>query len=61
VRYIGVDLHKTNFVACFLNENESSRLETFPLSKAGIKRFIEQLKKTDAVAVARHAEYLLFL
>lgn len=51
MRHIGVDLHKTNFVVCFLNEDESSHLETFPLSKAGIKRFCEQLKKDDAVAV----------
>ncbi len=51
MRYIGVDLHKTNFVVCFLNEDESHRLETFPLTKAGIKRFIEQLKKIDSVAV----------
>ena len=51
MRHIGVDLHKTNFVVCFLNEDESYRLETFPLSKAGIERFIEQLNKTDSVAV----------
>ncbi len=51
MRYIGVDLHKTNFVVCFLNEDETYRLETFPLSKAGIERFIEQLNATDAVAV----------
>jgi transposase len=49
--YTGVDLHKTNFVVCFLNEEDTSRLETFPLSKAGIERFIEQLKKDDAVVV----------
>jgi transposase len=51
VRYIGVDLHKTNFVVCFLSEDGTYRLETFPLSKAGIKRFIEQLQPTDAIAV----------
>lgn len=34
-----------------MDENESHRLETFPLSKAGIERFTKQLKKTDAVAV----------
>jgi transposase len=51
VRYIGVDLHKTNFVVCFLNQDESYHLQSFPLSKAGIERFIEQLNKTDAVAV----------
>jgi transposase len=51
VRHIGVDLHKTNFVVCFLNEDDTSNLETFPLSKAGIKHFTEQLKKDDALAV----------
>lgn len=49
--HIGVDLHKTNFVVCFLNEYDTSKLETFPLSKAGIKRFTERLKTDDAVAV----------
>lgn len=51
MRYIGVDLHKTNFVVCFLNEDDSFCRETFPLSKAGIGRFIEKLKKDDSVAV----------
>ena len=51
MRHIGVDLHKTNFVVCFLNEDDSYQLETFPLSKAGISRFTEQLKEDDAVAV----------
>jgi hypothetical protein len=61
VRYIGVDLHKTNFVVCFLNEDDTSNLATFPLSKAGIKRFTEQLKKDDALAVEAGAEHLLLL
>jgi len=51
VRHIGVDLHKTNFVVCFLNEDDTSKLETFPLSKTGIACFTEQLKKDDAVTV----------
>jgi transposase len=51
VRHIGVDLHKTNFVVCFLNEDDTLHLETFPLSKAGIKRFVEQLEQDDAVAI----------
>ena len=51
MRHIGVDLHKTNFVVCFLNEDDTFRLETFPLSKAGIKRFVKQLEKDDIVAV----------
>ncbi len=51
MRHIGVDLHKTNFVVCFLLEDETSRLETFPLTKVGINRFISQLDKEDKVAV----------
>ena len=51
MRYIGVDLHKTNFVVCFLNEDNTSQLETFPLSKAGINRFTSELSREDAVAV----------
>ena len=51
MRHIGVDLHKTNFVVCFLSEDETHRLQTFPLSKAGIKCFTEQLDRSDALAV----------
>ena len=43
MRYIGVDLHKTNFVVCFLSEDDNYKLETFPLSKAGINRFTSEL------------------
>jgi transposase len=51
VRYLGIDLHKTNFVVCFLNEDDSFHLETFPLSKNGIAKFVAQAEKTDTVAV----------
>jgi transposase len=51
VRYIGIDLHKTNFVVCFLNEDDTFHLETFPISKNGIAGFLAQTEKTDAVAV----------
>lgn len=51
MRHIGVDLHKTNFVVCFFNEDDTYHLETFPLSKVGIERFTGQLKPNDAVAV----------
>ena len=51
MRYIGIDLHKTNFVVCFLNEDESYRVETFPLSKSGIKRFLLEVEKSDQAAI----------
>jgi transposase len=51
MRHIGVDLHKTNFVVCFLNADETSRLETYPLNESGINRFTAQLAEADEVAV----------
>lgn len=51
MRYLGIDLHKTNFVVCFLNEDDSYRIETFALSKSGISRFLQQVEKTDQAAI----------
>ena len=51
MRYLGVDLHKTNFVVCFLSDAETSNTQTYPLTKAGIMRFITELKPEDQVAV----------
>ena len=51
MRYLGIDLHKTNFVVCFLNEDETFRTETFPLSKSGINGFLRQVEKSDQAAV----------
>jgi transposase len=51
MRYIGVDLHKTNFVVCFLSDDETTYTETYPLTQPGIARFIGQLESEDEVAV----------
>jgi transposase len=51
MRYIGVDLHKTKFVVCFLADDETTHTETYPLTKAGLRRFITQLEAEDQVAV----------
>jgi transposase len=51
MRYIGVDLHKTNFVACFLAADDSQSIETYPLTRDGLSRFKRQLRKVDEVAV----------
>jgi len=51
VRHIGIDLHKTNFVACFLAADETQRLETYPLTREGLALFKRQLRKSDEVAV----------
>jgi transposase len=51
MRHIGVDLHKTNFVACFMGAGDGQRLETYPLTRDGLARFRRQLRKTDELAV----------
>jgi transposase len=51
VRHIGVDLHKTNFVACFIEADETRRLETYPLTQDGLARFKRQLDSSDELAV----------
>jgi len=51
MRHIGVDLHKTNFVACFLASDDTRRLETYPRTPDGIARFKRHLRKADELAV----------
>jgi transposase len=60
MRYIGVDLHKTNFVVCFLATDETTRTETYPLTKRGLARFIAQLEPEDEVAVEVTANIYYF-
>src|SRR5215208_4307756 len=51
MRYIGVDLHKTNFVACFLAADDTQSIETYPLTGDRLSRFKRQLRKVEEVAV----------
>jgi transposase len=51
VRHIGVDLHKTNFVACFLAADETQRLEIYPLTREGLALFKRHLRGSDELAV----------
>jgi transposase len=60
MRYIGIDLHKTNFVVCFLASDETTRTETYPLTKPGLTRFIAQLEPDDEVAVEVTANIYYF-
>jgi transposase len=51
MRHIGVDLHKTNFVACFLAADDTQQLETYPLTREGLARFKRRLRASDELAV----------
>src|SRR5437763_10354345 len=60
MRHIGIDLHKTNFVVCFLSADETQRLETYALTRDGLARFKRQLRKSDEVAVEVTANIYYF-
>ena len=51
MRHIGVDLHKTNFVACFIGDDDTQHIETYPLTRDGLARFTQQLDASDELAV----------
>jgi len=58
MHYIGVDLHKTNFVVCFLATDESARTETYPSTKPGIARFIARLEPEGGVTANSYYFYV---
>jgi transposase len=60
MRFIGVDLHKNNFVVCFLCEDDKSQTETFTLDQPGLARFKRRLRKDDRLAVEACANTFYF-
>ncbi len=51
MRYVGVDLHKTNFVVCFLTRRGQPRVVTYPLTEEGLMTFRRHLRADDEVTV----------
>ncbi len=60
MRYIGVDLHKTNFVVCFLTDDDKTLTETFTLDQRGLARFKRRLQPDDKLAVEASANSFYF-
>ena len=60
MRYLGVDLHKTNFVVCFISEDDESHTETFTLDRKGLSHFKRRLRKDDRLAVEASANAFYF-
>lgn len=50
-RYIGVDLHTNSFTCCFLNEDGSETIRTWPLQGGGLEQFVKALSKGDEIAI----------
>jgi transposase len=60
MRYPGVDLHKTNFVVCFLADDDKTHTETFTLDHPGLARFKRCLRRADKLAVEASANSFYF-
>lgn len=60
MRFIGVDLHKTNFVVCFLCDDDQARTQTFTLDAQGLARFKRRLRSDDQLAVEASANTFYF-
>lgn len=58
-RYIGVDLHKNNFQACYLNRG-AVRQQAYEVSPWGIRKFRASLRKSDEIGIEAtgNARYL---
>ena len=50
-KWIGVDLHKTQFTVCYLHKNGEHKIEVFKVDAKGIEAFKKTLNKADEVAV----------
>lgn len=50
-RWIGVDLHKTQFTVCYLHKNGEHKIEVFKVDAKSIEAFKNTLNKSDEVAV----------
>lgn len=51
MRHIGVDLSKRAFTVCFLAEDDSTEVVTYPLTDEGLAAFLAQLAPEDRLAV----------
>lgn len=50
-RWIGVDLHKTQFTVCYLQKNGEHDIQVFKVDARGVEEFKKTLCKSDEVAV----------
>ena len=50
MRHIGIDLHTNSFTVCYLEEGKAERIQTIDLQR-GLEGFIENLQKTDELAI----------
>ena len=59
MRYIGVDLHQTNFMVCYLDsETQEKTYRTWALEE--LSEFVEGLEETDEIAVEATGNTLYF-
>ena len=59
MRYIGVDLHTTNFVACFLDEQERVTCRRC-IDRKGLAAFRRKITPNDRLAVEASPSVMFF-
>jgi len=60
MRYVGVDLHKTQFSVCWKEEDGSDKFERYAMSAEGLRRFRERLDEGTEVGVEATANSKYF-
>jgi hypothetical protein len=60
MRYVGVDLHKTQFSVCWKEEDGSDKFERYAMSAEGLRRFRERLDGETEVGVEATANSKYF-
>jgi transposase len=60
MRYVGVDLHKTQFSVCWKEEGGSDKFERYAMSAEGLRRFRERLDGDTEVGVEATANSKYF-
>ncbi|MDH5718960.1 MAG: transposase [Spirochaetia bacterium] len=59
MRYIGVDLHKNNFVVCFMSEKGKTEFAKYKIED--ISLFIKRLRRTDKIGIEATGNTRFFL
>lgn len=50
-KYIGIDLHTSNFTAFYINKNNEKHSQTFNIDPKSIKEFVKTLRRYDEIAI----------
>ena len=59
MRYIGVDLHKNNFVVCFMSKTGKVEFQKYMMDQIG--SFTKRLRRTDKIGIEATSNTRFFI